>query len=31
MHSDDRAAKLMVKRCLRYRAAPPLDWDGVSA
>jgi class 3 adenylate cyclase len=24
-------SKLMVKRCLRYRAAPPPHWDGVSA
>jgi adenylate cyclase len=31
LHGDDKAAKLMVKRCLRYRAAPPPHWDGVSA
>jgi adenylate cyclase len=31
LYGDDKAAKLMVKRCLRYRAAPPPHWDGVSA
>ena len=31
LYGDDKAAKLMVKRCLRYRTAPPPHWDGVSA
>jgi adenylate cyclase len=30
LRADDKAAKLMVKRCRHYRAAPPPDWDGVS-
>jgi adenylate cyclase len=28
---DDKAAQLMVERCLRYRATPPEHWDGVTA
>ncbi len=31
LRDDDKAAKLMLKRCLRYRTNPPPDWDGVSA
>jgi adenylate cyclase len=31
LYGDDKAAKLMVKRCQRYRTAPPAHWDGVSA
>lgn len=27
---DDKAAKLMIDRCQRFREHPPADWDGVS-
>ncbi|MGZ5912116.1 MAG: adenylate/guanylate cyclase domain-containing protein, partial [Reyranella sp.] len=30
LHRDDKAAELMLERCVRYRATPPPDWDGVS-
>ena len=30
LRSGDKAAKLMMDRCLRYRLHPPSDWDGVS-
>jgi adenylate cyclase len=30
LRGEDKAAELMVKRCQRYRATPPPDWDGVS-
>jgi adenylate cyclase len=31
LRGDDKAAQLMVERCVRYRTAPPPSWDGVSA
>jgi adenylate cyclase len=31
LRGNDKAAKLMVERCQRYRAVPPPTWDGVSA
>ncbi len=30
LRPGDKAAKLMIDRCLRYRLHPPTDWDGVS-
>jgi adenylate cyclase len=30
LRRDDKATELMIGRCLRYRATPPSDWDGVS-
>jgi adenylate cyclase len=31
LRHDDKAAKMMIERCERYRAAPPDNWDGVSS
>ena len=30
LRPGDKAAKLMIDRCLRYRLHPPPNWDGVS-
>ena len=30
LRPGDKAAKLMMDRCLGYRLHPPSDWDGVS-
>ena len=30
LRPGDKAAKLMIDRCLSYRLHPPADWDGVS-
>jgi len=31
LRHEDKAAKMMIERCERYRAAPPANWDGVSS
>ena len=30
LRPGDKAAKLMIDRCLTYRLHPPPAWDGVS-